>query len=323
MKAPLTLSVDPSLFDPNAISAETRSFNEKFEHAQAKIPSVLDVPIQAFREMRASGASFFGPVVRSPKGAERTIQGPAGLIPLRVFATPDARGVLLHIHGGGFAYGAHDQQDPFLEKLADRTGLAVVSVGYRLTPEHPYPAAPDDCEAAALWLAANARREFGSDRLYIGGESAGALLSVVTMLRLRDRHGLSPFRGAMLTYGDYDLTLTPSVERWGARRLFLSAPIMRQYHDWYVPQSLRRNPDVSPLYADLSGLPHALFTIGTLDPLLDDTLFMANRWVAAGSSAELAIYPGGIHAFNSFPTDISRAANARMRTFFNQCIERD
>ena len=86
---------------------------------------------------------------------------------------------------------------------------------------------------------------------------------------------------------------------------------------------MRRDPDVSPLYADLARLPPALFTVGTLDPLLDDTLFMANRWCASAGSVELAVYPGGIHAFNSFPIGIARAANTRIRAFLNQCLEAD
>ncbi|MGQ0523264.1 MAG: alpha/beta hydrolase [Betaproteobacteria bacterium] len=320
MKAP-AVSVNPEWFDPRSIAPETRSFNEKFEQALAGIPTILQAPAQDIRAERAGGKSFFGPIVRSPSAVDRMIDGPAGAIALRVFATPAARGVLLHLHGGGWAFGAHDQQDPFLEKIAARTGLAVISVGYRLTPEHPHPAAADDCEAAALWLVANARREFGTDTLLIGGESAGAHLSVVTLLRLRDRRGITPFRGAMLTYGIYDLTLTPSVRRWGPRNLILSTPIISRYCDWYAPPALRGEPDVSPLYADLAALPPALFTVGTLDPLLDDTLFMAGRWSACGNSAELAVYPGGIHAFNSFPITLSRAANARIRAFLNQCID--
>ena len=209
-----------------------------------------------------------------------------------------------------------------LEALAKQTGLAVVSVGYRLAPEHPHPAAADDCEAAALWLIENARREFGTDRLCIGGESAGAHLAAVTLLRLRDRHRLTPFRGAMLTYGGYDMNLTPSARRWGARNLILSTPIVQKYVDWFAPPGIRNDPGVSPLLADLSGLPPAIFTIGTLDPLLDDSLFMASRWAAAGNAAELAVHPGGTHAFNAFPIALGRAANQRTYDFLVREVQR-
>ena len=96
---------------------------------------------------------------------------------MRIIAPENPRGVYLHIHGGGWTWGTADEQDPWLDRLAERCGLAVVSVEYRLAPENPYPAAPDDCEAAALWLIREAESRFGTSRLFIGGESAGAHLS--------------------------------------------------------------------------------------------------------------------------------------------------
>ncbi|MEW6273076.1 MAG: alpha/beta hydrolase fold domain-containing protein [Thermodesulfobacteriota bacterium] len=167
------------------------------------------------------------------------------------------------------------------------------------------------CEAAALWLLDNARAELGSERLLIGGESAGAHLSAVTLLRLRDRHGATGFAGANLVYGAYDLTFTPSVRRWGERNLILSTPIIEWFADHYVPRARRGEPDVSPLHADLRGLPPALFSIATLDPLLDDNLFMHARWLAAGNRADIALFPGGIHAFNAFPSKLAQAAHER------------
>jgi len=230
---------------------------------------------------------------------------------------PDAvRGVYLHLHGGGWTLGAANQSDLRNWALARHCGLAVVSVDYRLAPEHPYPAGPDDCEAAALWLAQSAPAEFGTTRLWIGGESAGAHLAVVTMLRLRDRHGLRPFAGANLVYGCYDLSMTPSQRRWGERNLVLSTPILGWFYDFFVPDpARRRDPDVSPLYADLTGMPPALFTVGTLDPLLDDSLFLHARWIAVGGRAELAVWPGGVHGFDAFPTKLSRAARDRIDAF--------
>ena len=310
-----------SVFDTAATAAATDALTAKIEHVLATIPTILQIPAHVAREARASGKSFLGPVVLSPNGQERTIGGPAGPLALRVFATPNAKGVLLHIHGGGWALGSHDQQDFLLDAYAKETGLAIISVGYRLTPEHPYPAAPDDCEAAALWLIANAQREFGSEHLFIGGESAGAHLAVVTMLRLRDKHGLRPFRGAYLTYGAYDLALTPSARNWGERNLVLSTPIINRYVDWFAKSELRSDPDVSPLQAKLDGLAPALFSVGTLDPLFDDSLFMAGRWAAAGNRAELVIYPGGMHTFNGFPIPMAVAANGRICAFLNKQLD--
>lgn len=312
-------ALEPALFDPAAIAPETLRFNEELEKTLAQTPSILELPPQAVRQARIEGRGIWK-LERLAHGESRTIEGPAGPIPLRIFRPERPRGAFLHLHGGGWALGAEDQQDVLLDAVARATGLAAVSAGYRLAPEHPYPAAPDDCEAAALWLARAAPRELGGPLVAIGGESAGAHLAVVTMLRLRDRHGLTPFRAANLVFGCYDLGLTPSARRWGARNLVLSTPIIEQFADWFVPRARRADPDVSPLYADLRGLPPALFSVGTLDPLLDDSLFMAARWTAAGSAAELAVYPGGVHAFNAFPIPLATSANLRMLAFLKQAL---
>ena len=101
------------------------------------------------------------------------------------------------------------------------------------------------------------------------------------------------------------------------------SPMAKWLIGLYLPGgSDQRDPDISPLYADLSGLPPALFTVGTMDPLLDDTLFMYARWLAAGNEAELAVYPGGVHAFDMFPTDLAREAMARMDAFLGRAVGR-
>jgi acetyl esterase/lipase len=308
--------LDPKLFAPESVDAETAEFNRKLEAAIAAAPPITSLTPAAIRKARVEGRSVFGPVETVAAARDRRIPGPAGDLALRVLIPESVRGVYLHLHGGGWTLGAPNQSDVRNWKLARRCGLAVVSVDYRLAPEHPYPAGPDDCEAAALWLARNAQAEFGTPRLWIGGESAGAHLAVVTLLRLRDRHGLAPFAGANLVYGCYDLSMTPSQRLWGERDLVLSTPVIAWLVDFFVSdRARRRDPDVSPLYADLTGMPPALFTVGTLDPLLDDSLFLHARWIAAGGRAELAVWPGGIHGFDAFPTALSRAARARMDAF--------
>lgn len=212
----------------------------------------------------------------------------AGGVPVRVLTPPEVRGVYLHLHGGGFVFGSSRLQDDRLEALALRCRVAVVSVEYRLAPEHPYPAGPDDCEAAALWLVENGSAQFGCDGLYIGGESAGANLAVVTLLRLRDRHGFTGFRAAALVKGVYDLSLSHATASENPE-LGLSdlEALIAQFtggHD-------RADPDLSPLNADVGDLPHVLFAVGALDPLLDDSLRLAERWRAAGNDAELAVFP--------------------------------
>ena len=308
------------LFDPKSIDAETAKFNAELEEMFATMPPHTSQTPQAIRDARESGESWSGPIVRLDVAGERDIPGPAGDIPLRAFVPDTVNGVYLHIHGGGWVLGQADYQDQMLWDIATMCNVAVVSVEYRLAPEHPYPAGPDDCERAALWLAENAKAEFGSDRLTIGGESAGAHLSAVTLLRMRDRHGFTGFAGANLTYGMFDFSFTPSVANWGERNLVLNTPTIKWFVDHFVPSDKRRDPDVSPLYAGLSNMPPALFTVGTLDPLLDDTLFMYPRWLAAGNDAELAIYSGGVHGFTLQEISLAQRARARIRDFIARSI---
>jgi acetyl esterase len=305
-------------FAPAAIEPETAKLNAVIEQVLAQTTPIHHQRPADLRAARERGEGVWGPVVTVPQAKTRTIPGPAGAVPVRVIAPDAPRGVYLHFHGGGWTLGAAHHVDVPNLRLAEACGLAVVSVDYRLAPEHPYPAAPDDCEAAALWLVEHARSEFGCDWLAIGGESAGAHLAVVTLLRLRDRHGFLGFRAAQLLAGAYDLSLTPSARRWGDRNLILSTPIIEWFTDHFVGPELRRHPDVSPLYADLGGLPPAILTVGTADPLLDDSQFLAARWRAAGNRAELAVWPGGVHGFNAFPIPLAQRANQRIFEFLRE-----
>ncbi|MEJ1157022.1 alpha/beta hydrolase [Prosthecomicrobium sp. N25] len=313
----MSLTIDPQVFAEDAVSEETRRLNAWILSTIEALPDTWSVSPAVIRDRRARG---LGPFPMEPK-CERAevieIPGPRGPVALRIIRPlAAARGVYLHLHGGGWTLNAADQQDGRLQRIADQAGLAVVSVDYRLAPEHPYPQGPDDCEAAALWLVREARALFGTDALAIGGESAGAHLSVVTLLRLRDRHGLLPFRAANLAAGCYDLALTPSARRFGTARLVLNTRDIEMFvRHFLLHGGDRADTDVSPIHADLRGLPRALFSVGTRDALLDDSLFMAARWSAAGNAADLAVYPGGVHVFQSFPSALAEACLARMDEF--------
>ena len=320
----MPVSLDPALFADAAISDETLAVNrEILSKLEASADSWSFEP-RVVRDLRARGYGAFPLAPKSERAETVTIEGRHGPIGLRVFR-PDgpARGVYLHIHGGGWVLGAVDQQDPRLERIVRNCGFAVVSVDYRLAPEHPYPKGPDDCEAAALWLVANARQRFGTSVLTVGGESAGGHLSAVTLLRLRDRHGLTPFAGANLVAGVFDLGLTPSARAWGLTRLILSTRDIEMFvRHFLLHGGSTDDPDISPLYADLTGLPPALFSIGTRDCLLDDSLFMSARWQAAGNEADLAVYPGGAHVFQAFPLALAEESLARMDQFLNAIADR-
>ncbi|MBW2031430.1 MAG: alpha/beta hydrolase [Deltaproteobacteria bacterium] len=317
-----TRILDPGLFTPEAIDPETATFNKRLEAIFATMPPPHKMTPQRLREESESGRGWMGPVKRLKEAADRTIGFSNSEVSVRVVVPEEVKAVYLHMHGGGFVLMRPYHFDPTLVDTAKKCRVAVVSVDYRLAPENPYPAAADDCETVALWLAEKAKAEFGSDRVLIGGESAGANLAVVTLLRMRDRHGFKGFRGANLVYGCFDISMTPSQRNWGDRNLVISTPMIEWFNNHYIPQvERRRDPDVSPLYADLSDLPPALFTVGTMDPLLDDSLFMHARWIAAGNQAELAIYPGGTHVFNMFPLKIAREANARMYEFISEIAD--
>jgi acetyl esterase len=310
-----------------AMLAESRAFNEMLEQLlAAEEQSVDQVPPEVSRTARREGRSIFPPPIFLPQAREIVAPTRAGETRVRVLAPEEeATGLYIHIHGGGWVLGCCDEQDERLWALVEATGMCAASVDYRRAPEDPYPAGPDDCEDAVLWLLEHGLSELRvPDRVTIGGESAGAHLAVTTLLRLRDRHGVKDaFRAANLGFGVYDLSLTPSSRSWGERSLILTTPAMHWFGRCFAgdrdPEGLRA-PDLSPLYADLSDLPAALFTVGDKDPLLDDSLFMAARWRAAGNEAELDIWPESAHGFTAFPLALACAANEAQYEFLRSAI---
>ena len=313
--------------DPDTLLAETRAFNAELERRLATLPPVYAVPVEETRRARREGRGIFPAPVYVPEARVVEIEGPRGPISLRVIAPErQATGTFLHLHGGGWTLGESDGQDVRLQRLARDTGLTVVSVDYRLAPENPYPAGPDDCEAAALWLLGeDGQAELGAPGpRAIGGDSAGGHLTAATLLRLRDRHGITGgFGAAVFQYGCFDLSMTPSQRLWGERNLVLSGPIMAWFSDQFVPgrdREQRRDPDISPLFAELSDMPPAIFTCGTEDPLLDDSLFMEARWRQAGHATELRIWEEAPHGFVSFPMSVGDAALAAEHEFLRRTL---
>jgi len=313
--------------DPDTLLAETRAFNVELERMLATIPPVNTVPPAESRRARREGRGIFPAPVYVPEAQTIEIDGPRGAVPLRIIAPEEEpKGTFLHLHGGGWTLGESDGQDPRLQRLARETGLTVVSVDYRLAPENPYPAGPDDCEAAALWLIGEeGQAALGtSGPRGIGGDSAGGQLAAATLLRLRDRHGITgAFGAAVLQYGCFDLSMTPSQRLWGERNLILSGPIMVWFGDQFLPahdREARRDPDISPLFAELSEMPPAIFTIGTEDPLLDDTLFMEARWRQAGHPTELRIWPEAPHGFVSLPMSVAEVALGAEHEFLRRTL---
>jgi acetyl esterase len=314
--------------DSEEILAQTREFNAELERLLGTIPAVNTVPPEETRRARREGRGIWPPPVYVPEARVVEIEGPGGPLQLRIIDPErEPAGTFLHFHGGGWTLGDSDGQDLRLQRLARETGLTAVSVNYRLAPENPYPAGPDDCEAAAVWLLGKEGKESvgAPGPLAIGGDSAGGHLAATTLLRLRDRHGITgAFRAAVLQYGAFDLSMTPSQRLWGERNLVLSTPIIGWFADQFLPgrdREQRRDPDVSPLYADLSGMPPAIFTIGTQDPLLDDSLFMEARWREAGHDTELHIWPEAPHGFIGLPMTVADAALSVEHDFLRRTLD--
>jgi acetyl esterase len=279
---------------------ESREFNAASSASSGTHSQPDPSTPEGLQEVRASLTVPATP--SGPPAVERLAEAAGRQVPVRVLAPESgtARGVYLDIHGGGFYLGWAARGDARNRRLADALGVVVVSVDYRLAPEHPWPAAPDDCETAALWLIDQAETCFGTTRLAIGGASAGATLAMTTLLRLRDRAVTKPFACAVLQFGTYDLSGQTPAGRLLADQFFIQA------YAGHVTD--RTNPDISPLYGDLRGLPPALLVTGTLDIMLEDNLVMAARLSAAGGEVDVRVYPESPHGFTSFPTAMASAA---------------
>ncbi len=243
-----------------------------------------------------------GPERSLPSVVNRTLPGPAAPIPIRVYA-PTLGGRLpglVFFHGGGFVLGTLDSSDRPCRELAHLSGRVVVSVDYRLAPEHPFPAAVDDASAAAKYVLEHAE-EFSvdADQVAIGGESAGANLAAVTALRLRqERTPALAFQLLIYPQVDFD-DASPSMREFAAGH-FITSEVLAYFDGHYLPATTdRRHADVSPLNADLRGLPPAFVLTAECDPLRDQGEAYARKLEAAGVSVRLKRYDGMFHPFFS------------------------
>jgi acetyl esterase len=239
-----------------------------------------------------------------PRVEDRTIPGPGGDIRVRIYWPAAGTGplpVFLFIHGGGFVIGSVESRDPQCRILCRDVRCIVVSVDYRLAPEHPYPAAPEDCWAALQWVHANAG-ELGGDasRIAVGGESAGGNLAAGLALRARDAGGPA-LAAQILVYPVTDMFFEQDLPSYALldEDYFLNRDQMRWYYDCYAPGvTATDDPILSPCKADdLSGLPPAQIVTAEFDPLRDDGKRYGERLAKAGVPVDYVCMDGMIHGY--------------------------
>lgn len=249
--------------------------------------------------------------------AER-IRGPAGALGLRLLEPPgDAKALLVDLHGGGWVVGSAALNDRLNGHLAE-AGFAVASIDYRLLDEARgiwMQDTVEDCVAALRWALDEGARRFATDSTFVIGESAGAHLAALALLALRDQGVGARPAGAVFVQGVFDLSATPSARSAGPDALLFDGPNLARDLGRLTPgrdEAGRRLPDVSPLYADLSDMPPALFVLGEIDPFRDDSRLMAARWSEFAPATRLDV-PAAPHGFQHFGAPTAGLAQAFLR----------
>jgi acetyl esterase len=273
-------------------------------------PTLRDAGVAQGRQMLQAVALLDGDPADVARVEDVTL---AGRIPARVYAssTGDALPILVWYHGGGFVIGDLETADRTCRKLASGTGALVVSVDYRLAPEDPFPAGPDDCFNALQWVVDHAA-ELGGDasRVAVGGDSAGGNLAAVAALQARDE-GV-PLRYQLLVYPVTDCTMSSSSYEENAEGYFLTRDSM----DWFIGHYLSggaeaKDPRVSPVFADdLRGVAPALVLTAEFDPLRDEGEAYSERLRDAGVDVEARRFDGQVHGFLGLGSVTPAAADA-------------
>ena len=273
--------------------------------AAAGGPPMEQMTPQELRADRAAKADAMaalgGPLQEVARVEDRTIPGPAQVIPIRVYWPEAGKNLpaLVYYHGGGWVIGNIDGSDRTCRALANASGCVIVSVDYRLAPEHKFPAAVEDADAALRYVADHAR-EFDIDpyRIAAGGDSAGGNLAAVACLMARDRGGPNiAFQLLVYPVVDYDDN-RPSLQQF-AQGYFLTRPMVDYFWGHYLDTPADgRNPHASPIKAEsLAGLPPAMVITAECDPIRDQGEAYAERLREAGVPVSTKRYEGAIHVF--------------------------
>jgi monoterpene epsilon-lactone hydrolase len=227
---------------------------------------------------------------------------------------------VLYLHGGGYTYGSPRLYRDFTWRIAAAARATVLCVGYRLAPEHPFPAALDDAMAAYGWLIAQGAEP---RHIAIAGDSAGGGLALALLLRLRDEGVPLPAAAAVISPWT-DLALTgESLKRSTTKDPIVSIEAAAHSARLYLADADPRHPYASPLYGNLAGLPPTIILVGSDELLLDDAVGMAERMRAAGCEVELDVAPGMFHGWHLFSRLMreSRVTIAKIGTFLQRTME--
>jgi acetyl esterase len=281
----------------------------------AGVPATNTLPVARARAQYEARIGLMAEPAAVDAVRERVIPGPGGDLRLRIY-WPSGDGpfpLLAFFHGSGFVLCSLDTHDGMCRNLCSGAGCVVVSVDYRLAPEHKYPAGLNDCAFASRWIADHAAElEGDARRLTVGGDSAGGNLAAATALLLRDQGG-PRLTGQLLIYPvtDYHTPGTPSY-RENAEGYGLTRDTMIWFWDHYLIDATQADdPYVSPLRAaDLSGLPPALVVTAEYDPLRDEGEAYAEKLRAAGTPATMSRWNGMNHGFLFWVGRVDKAGGA-------------
>jgi acetyl esterase len=307
--------------DLTSLLPEQQRINERLMLEGQRVPPPGAVPVNLLRRARLSNSDGSSKLIRVAHAVDRELSSSQGPFRVREFPLEQSVGLYIHFHGGGWALGSIYEQDELLNSLGRASGLRVVTVEYPLAPEHELQEILTRAKVAARVV----MESYGDAKVCLGGESAGAHIAVNVALDLiGEREHAARICGLNLCYGIYDLSMSPSQRRAGSAFIGLSKPYLEWFYSLALPgrsMEQRRDPAVSPLYRDLAHMPACLFSVGELDPLLDDTLFMAARWRAAGNPAELQVYPEAHHGFNGLSTGMAKLANDKIHRFLADRVQ--
>ncbi len=280
------------------LDPQVRAFLDQLEAAHA--PPIWEQGPEEARAAFALLTEVTGPPEQPVPTEDRSIPGPGGPIPVRIYRPEvgDRLPLVVYFHGGGWVIGDIRSHDTVCHRLASGVPAVVVNVDYRLAPEHRFPAAVDDAEAATRWVSAHAAELGGDpDRLAVAGDSAGGNLAAVVARRARDGGGPA-IAFQLLIYPATDLTRSLPSHRENGSGYLLDSEAMTWFLAHYLDGADARQPDASPLFVDdLSGLPPALVVTAGFDPLRDEGEAYAARLREAGVAATTSRYAGLIHGF--------------------------